>query len=162
MKTPTKAQKAQKTPTKAQNIVFMKKVLFFILIYCSYLDCFSQVNLVKNPSFENYRSCPTNINQIAYADFWNGIDSIWVPGSTDTMGLYFSRYLPDFVNDCGTYPTASVPNNSDFFHYPRTGNGMVQQQMFYDYYWGPSVGVDYLQGHLYHPLVAGQDRKSVV
>ena len=28
--------------------------------------------------------------------------------------------------------------------------------MFYDYYWGPSVGVDYLQGHLYHHLIAGQ------
>ena len=121
----------------------MKNGLFFLVLNYLCVGVYGQVNLVKNPSFEQYSHCPTNINQIAYARYWNGIDTIWVPGSSDTTGLYMSRYLPDFVNLCGTYPYASVPNNTDFHHYPRTGNGMVQQQMFYNYYWGYSVGVPF-------------------
>ncbi len=134
----------------------MKKWILLVLANFLVHTFYGQVNIVKNPSFENYRSCPDQLNEIALAYYWNGIDSIWIPGSTDTTGFSMSRYLPDFVNKCGANGDVSVPNNYDFYHNPRTGNGMVQQQMFYDYYWGPSVGVDYLQGHLYHPLVAGQ------
>ncbi len=106
----------------------------------------AQINLVHNPSFEDHTSCPTTYDQVAYANFWNGIDT----------PVCFTQCAPDYCNVCGSGQVA-VPHGgtANYFHYPRTGNGMMQMQLYYDYGSGGHIQ-DYLQGKLYTNLVAGK------
>ena len=77
------------------------------------------------------------------------LDSAWSPPdwAHDPYGV------PEYCNACATSLYVKVPRNYYFYHYPRSGNGMMQVQMF--------AGVttpnarDYLQGHLSQTLVAG-------
>jgi gliding motility-associated-like protein len=89
-------------------------ILWLILI--SYA-CRAQtsVNLVPNPSFEVYDTCPVFLGQIYYAPPWfqpnNQSGNLTNGGSTD----YF---LP-----CSTNPSAGVPTNFIGYQYARTGLG---------------------------------------
>ncbi|HWY11734.1 MAG TPA: T9SS type A sorting domain-containing protein [Bacteroidia bacterium] len=67
-----------------------------------------QVNLVNNPSFEDYYDCNLP-NYIAKAKYWNSIDTT-KPGAAG-----------DYFNVC--YP--NVPYTTSSFQYPKTGNGFI-------------------------------------
>ena len=122
----------------------MKKTIFiFLLFFCNY--SYAQINLVRNPSFETHDSCPNTINQVAYANYWNGIDT----------AVYNGYCLPEYDNICGT-GGVTLPLNPDFYHYPRTGSGMISQMMYYDYVISGIHSLDHLQGHLFSHLLAGQ------
>jgi len=94
-------------------------------------------NLVPNPSFEDYTSCPTSVAQITLATPW----------VTPTTGS------PDYFNACATSSYCSVPTNFFGNQIPRTGDAYAQA-VFY-----PSFGADfreYSQVKLISPLIAGQ------
>ena len=60
----------------------MKKIMFSIVFTCVYAMAYTQVNYVKNPSFEEYSKCPEGWNQIHYASGWrNATDSIMIIGT---------------------------------------------------------------------------------
>jgi hypothetical protein len=85
----------------------MKQKLFigFLLLTFSLK---AQTNLVQNPSFEYYNSCPNYFNQINRATGWNS-----------------ALPTPDYFNLCASnvYPSFSVPNNIFGYRTAATGNG---------------------------------------
>lgn len=91
----------------------MKKNVFILLIIVTYNNCLGQVNLVPNPSFETYSSCPTYTSQLYKS----------IPWYSPNMGT------SDYYNICGSDSTgtgtasAAIPNNYAGYQYARTGNG---------------------------------------
>ena len=91
----------------------MKYLLTVIFLFtCAALS--AQVNLVKNPSLEQYTICPDFADQIKYANFWSGIDSFGITPSPPPG-------IPEYCNSCGT-SFGSLPSNGGFYQFPRTGN----------------------------------------
>src|SRR5687767_7964555 len=85
----------------------MKKYVF--ILFCFPLACLAQ-NLVPNPSFETFSSCPVTYSQMSLAVPW-----------TDP-----TNSSSDFFNSCSAGPHVSIPNNFDTyagFQYARTGDG---------------------------------------
>jgi hypothetical protein len=76
----------------------MKQSYFFFLLFwfSSFSFLQSQTNLVPNPSFEIYDTCPNTESQIIRAVNW-----------------YAAKQTPDYFNSCAPniYPSFSVPNN---------------------------------------------------
>jgi Secretion system C-terminal sorting domain len=119
----------------------------YLLTVLSFFTCAAlsaQVNLVKNPSFEQYLQCPNAFDQIRFAYYWSPIDTV----STDPV------CSPEYCNKCSTLGLA-IPSNGYFYQYPRTGEGMVQMLMFNDIN-NNSYKRDYLQSRLYQGLIAGK------
>ncbi len=83
----------------------MNKRYFIFLFFCSHFS-FGQTNLVPNPSFEMYDTCPQYVNGINFATGW----------------LSF-RFTPDYDNTCSTSSLVSVPSNYFGYQYPASGNG---------------------------------------
>jgi len=85
----------------------MKKtnyIVLFILLFYS-LTTKEQIigtNLVQNPSFEEYDTCPYNFSQLNWATYWWG-------------------YTTDYYNACSTPGFASVPSNFVGFQNAHTG-----------------------------------------
>lgn len=72
--------------------LFARKAIVFFFLALNSFSASSQ-NLVPNPSFEIYDTCPDWYSQIERAKAWRSI-----------VGT------PDFLNKCANYP-ASIPNN---------------------------------------------------
>ncbi len=132
------------------------RCFFLTLVFVgAFVGTKGQINLVKNPSFEQYSKCPTTVNMIKSATYWQAIDSIYpdtsIPAAVCT---------PEYCNTCDTtllYSEVSVPQGLWYYHYPRTGNGMVMIETYYDNSYLPlAYQRDYLQGHLYKSLIAGK------
>jgi len=81
-------------------------VIFFFKLLIS-LPVYSQVNLVPNPSFESYTSCPNNYKQLYKATSW----------------IQPTRGDPDYYNSCCTNSTVGVPKNNVGFEYAHSGVG---------------------------------------
>ncbi len=88
-------------------------------------------NLVVNPSFEDYSTCPNDISQIDLVPGW--------------MNLYIS---PDYFNACAD-DTVSVPFNALGDQLPSDGDGYAGIGTF------PLGGQEYLQGELTEALDPG-------
>jgi OmpA-OmpF porin, OOP family len=100
----------------------MKKLLllFYSVLFSAYV--FGQ-NLVPNPSFEQYNTCPSaNGCPIEDVDIW----------------MRFSR-SPDYFNSCDTTTDCSVPINLGGYQNASTGYAYVG---FYSYY-SPHLDVDH-------------------
>src|SRR5690348_13496096 len=84
----------------------MKFFLNFIFI-TAIVTCLEAQNLVQNPSFEIYSSCPTSFSQIQLATGWEN----WL-------------LSPDYFNVCVPNGNpASVPNGFNWsYQVPNTGN----------------------------------------
>jgi hypothetical protein len=123
-----------------------------IIICASFLSMTgrAQINLVLNPDFEQYNTCPSNPDEAKYCSHWMSLDSAWNPPdwAHDLPGV------PEYCNVCAPLGDASVPAATAFYHYPRSGNGMMQVQMFSNDL-SSSYIRDYLQGHLSRTLIAG-------
>ncbi|MBA3664019.1 MAG: T9SS type A sorting domain-containing protein [Bacteroidetes bacterium] len=89
----------------------MIKYLLTILILTTLATFSSGQNLVPNPSFETYSSCPTSMGQINYATSW----------INPTVGG-----SPDYFNACSSSSYVSVPSQSfgsfSSFQYAYSGN----------------------------------------
>ena len=127
----------------------MKKYCMLLGLICAFVFANAQINLVRNPSFENYSVCPVIYDQLKYALFWQSIDSI---GTFPDAPLC----TPEYCNACsGVNDFVGIPDNFHFSHYPRTGNGLVMMETYFDGTYAEHYQRDYVQGHLFKPLVAG-------
>lgn len=135
----------------------MNKVILSIIFTCACIFTQAQVNYVRNPGFENFRKCPDGPDQIRYCNFWDGIDTSWIPiHGGDTLGSY--DCTPEFIHRCS--PNEGVPGSGVYYQETHSGDGMADVLMFCDESPPPSPPIenylrDYLQGHLYKPLKAG-------
>jgi len=123
------------------------------IFICACLQLHAQINLVRNPSFEQYSQCPWQENQVRLANYWDGIDTSYHDGDST---FYDPPYLPDYCNVCIDNFCCSIPLSGAYFHYPRTGNGMVDVVMYFDNSFTYPNQRDYLQGRLNTPLTAGK------
>lgn len=133
-----------------------KYLLLFIVFTCAFLKGKAQVNYVLNPSFEQYSRCPYEADQIQFANYWSPIDTV-NHSPADSFGS--SNCTPEYCNVCSVPGWTSIPNAVAFKHYPRTGNGLAQVQMFYNDIDTGTIHPycrDYLQGRLYKKLTGGK------
>ncbi len=131
----------------------MQRLIMIILFTCGWAVARSQVNFVKNPSFEKYTLCPDGWNQVHYAKFWRNVTD-----SVMDLGM-------EYYNICGNdsfSKNAHVPDNGTFYQYPHRGNGMVGAHLYNDktiWFEKGSLPFNYrdnLQGHLVKPLTSGK------
>ena len=123
----------------------MKYLLTVISLFtCAALS--AQVNLVKNPSLEQYSQCPSGPYDLKNAYYWSSIDTV----------AFAPLCSPEYCNKCSNNIDARIPNNGHFYQYPHIGNGMAQVQMFYDESTNNVYKRDYLQGRLWQTLAAGK------
>ena len=81
----------------------MKKLLFISLLF---LPCFSfGQNLVPNPSFELYNSCPWDVSEMYRVDDWSSFGN-----------------SSDYFHTCATSQYVNVPDNIAGHQYPASGN----------------------------------------
>jgi len=126
----------------------MKLFISLYLLLCIPAFSQAQVNLVRNPSFEQHSQCPNALDQIKLANYWSPIDTL----SVDPI------CSPEYFHVCGTGPI-SIPTSFYFYQYPRNGKGMAQVVMFYDESITPpplNYYRDYLQGRLYYTLTTSK------
>jgi hypothetical protein len=131
----------------------MKKMIFVVLTLFPVSGTYAQVNLVLNPSFELYDTCPFSLDQIHYAKYWNSIDTLYYP--VDSLGLY-GTCAAEYCNACDSTSPYGVPRGYSYFQYPRTGNGMAQMVICDVDHNDGLEQRDYTQGRLYESLVAGK------
>ena len=93
----------------------MKKIIIYTcVILCTNLAGFSQINLVKNPSFEHYHQCPYTYDQIIFANSWSPIHDT-VPYIFDTFGT--NPCSPEYCNACSAAGVIGVPYGGYYYHY---------------------------------------------
>ena len=98
---------------------------------------YSQNNLVPNPSFESYSTCPNNGGQIIKAIPWF---QPYTPGSST-----------DYYNSCATNALLSVPANSLGLQFAKTGDGYAGFQT-----WSGTFDIrEYLEVELTDSLIQG-------
>lgn len=121
-----------------------KKILLYsTILLMGITSSLNAQNLVPNPSFENYSTCPTNSNQL------NGNTGNWF------ANLIFT---PDYFNVCHPYSNIpnntfpGVPNNFFGFQYAATGNAYAG---FVAYYYGQAETREFISTQLTSPLSIG-------
>ncbi len=116
---------------------FEKAAALALLLAAALPGAALAVNLVPNPSFESFTSCPTSFGQLSLAAPWD------VP-NTGTS---------DFLDGCApvVFPSVNVPQNEQGFQNARTGVGYAG---FIPYSAAPDYR-EYLEAPLASPLVAG-------
>ena len=94
-----------------------------ILLYLGLISkvCFSQTNLVPNPSFEQLSQCPYGWSQLNYANGWFTTD---ISNNSST---------PDLYNTCNQTTFASVPQNYKGYQLAHSGNGYCGVISFIDF-----------------------------
>ncbi|MBV6485173.1 MAG: hypothetical protein KFKLKKLM_01726 [Flavobacteriales bacterium] len=124
----------------AMKLILHKSIIFCLasFTFFSSNNSFTQ-NLVKNPSFEDYYSCPI----LGYAD---GFLINW-----DNLTPNTARYF----HACST-SQHSVPQNRGGFQYARTGNAYAEIQVYYYDYSYTAIGLEdsrsYIENTLASPL----------
>ncbi len=126
-------------------------LLLIFLFVCP--QVWGQTNLVRNPGFEQYTSCPNNNDESYLCYGWNSLDSTWTIDSFPLPDCY-----PDYVNGCAIpILGVSFPKGQDYYQYPHSGHGMMHMRFYDDGVFEPGrVTYDYLQGRLYRPLDSGR------
>jgi hypothetical protein len=104
----------------------------------------AQINMVKNPSFENISACPNFYNQIKLATGWDTLKSGGGGG-------------PDMFNNCANPSTNyGVPTNLYGISYQIPKSGMTYSNMSW-YITSPATHLrEYIQTELLQPLVTGR------
>ena len=102
----------------------MKKIIILLIVCC--LKGNAQVNLVKNPSFEDLYSNPSDCynGQIYLAKHWNQYDSLCAKNS-------ISSCPPAINSKSCTSLCCHIPNEGQAgYQYPRTGNNIAAAYAF--------------------------------
>lgn len=86
----------------------MKRIAICLILLLKIACITAQYNLVPNPSFEVFDTCPTNIGQIRHAMYWSN------PLHPAT---------PDYFNFCSTNPSCITPGNQ--FGYETAHSGVA-------------------------------------
>jgi hypothetical protein len=120
----------------------MKKFISSFLLCLALFEVHGQVNLVPNPSFEEYSQCPdpTTLNPIPNTtlELSNG----W----TSPNG-----FSPDYFNAC-SMNNNSIPDNDFGYQNARTGNAYVGLIDFLEL-----DSREYIQSELINELIAGKE-----
>ncbi len=132
----------------------MKKYfLVFLLttvLTCCGLQILSAQNLVMNPSFETYSSCPQGISEFSLCTNW----------STTTTVASDSCSTPDLYNTCSPQlGGVNVPNALLGTHQPHSGNGFAGIILGDGFVGCVQTGDnyrEYIEGQMTTPLTAGQ------
>lgn len=115
-------------------------ILFFLLFYA--LDASSQINLVRNGSFEDHSACPNNQDQLPLCDYW-------VKANTCTV---------DYVCACSPDSNFGVQAPYYFMGYQQPFHGQCYMGIGVYYDLGPGTGdlliSEYIQTALSAPLIA--------
>lgn len=115
----------------------MSKNTFSIIFIFSFYQVLGQ-NLIPNPSFEIYNTCPTSFGQVNNLTNWT-----FVSGHTGS---------PDFFDVCATSIFCDIPTNAFGNQNAATGNAYVGLGLFYN---TNANFREYIQVQLSSPLVAG-------
>ena len=89
----------------------MLKSLIGSLLFFLGPICGSAQNLVANHSFEDFRICPTTLDQLRFTGYWMGF------GTADPS--------PDLFNRCAERGQMGVPHNYFGHQEPKSGDGYV-------------------------------------
>ncbi len=130
----------------------MKKYITLLFFVFLSLIGSAQINLVQNPQFEIYDTCPNNFDEVTYCQGWTSLDSSWrAPDwGHDLDGV------PEYVNTCSAGAGGSYTYGCTAYQNPRNGNAMMQLMMFNTLPLSASdYQRDYLQGHLVKTLSVG-------
>jgi hypothetical protein len=115
----------------------MKNLILIIVLILKPFICFSQ-NLLPNPSFELYNSCPSNLSQINYCVGWTGVGK-----------------SPDYFNSCATTSNViNVPINNFGYQPAHSGCGYAGIFTFSDVPFTPAWR-EFIQAPLSSTLIAG-------
>ncbi|MEO5674037.1 MAG: T9SS type A sorting domain-containing protein [Chitinophagales bacterium] len=92
-------------------------LIFFFSTMFNFFQNSQAQNLVPNPSFEVYDSCPDDVGEIDSAIGWSNFGN----------GSYAGASSPDYFNSCAdasVFPDSlvSVPHNQGGYQYAATGN----------------------------------------
>ena len=82
----------------------MRKLSVLLIICLGFVTSHFGQNLVPNPGFEEYNSCPNSLNQIDRSENWKNFGA-----------------SPDYYNECSDPGNMSVPFN--FYGYQNAANG---------------------------------------
>lgn len=114
----------------------MKKVISILLLLLSY--SLNAQNLVPNPSFEQYSSCPFSYSQLSFVTNWMN------------TAIYPWGGSPDYYNQCSTVPLVGVPINIFGFQQAKSG---VAYTGIYLIQTGFNSVREYLEVQLSNPLI---------
>ncbi|MCB0695742.1 MAG: gliding motility-associated C-terminal domain-containing protein [Chitinophagaceae bacterium] len=123
-----------------------------LLALVMHINCAGQ-NLVPNPSFETYKTCPNNISGLEYSPGYVSFPT--VQGWVNPM----SSGSADYFNTCATQSSyVSIPGNAFGYQLPRTGNAYIGMIAWEGSNQGGNmvnVFAEYVQCKLNQPMVAG-------
>ena len=130
----------------------MKNNIMILLIWSLFLPLAGkgQINFVQNPSFEQYSMCPDMVDEVTYCTHWHTLDSAW--RAPDWAHDYDG--VPEYCHTCASYAPVSIPHGFAYIHYARTGNGMMQMQLF-SLHPIDNYQRDHLQSYLRQGLING-------
>ena len=117
-----------------RNLILCLLIFGFTFLYLPLAK--SQANLVLNPGFEDYSSCPTSVSQLSDC-------SNWFPATPGTS---------DYLNSCSSSTTVNPFHNEFQNLKPHKGNGMAG---FYCYE-QTFLYREYVEGILSKPLIANR------
>lgn len=127
------------------NGLFSSKSLLLLLLFLLSFSIKSQVNLVTNPSFEFFSSCPSNYNQIKLCTSWDTLKSGGGCG-------------PEYFNECANPNiNVGVPINAfaQSYQIPRTGKAYSLMTWFVNFS-NPFAEREYIQTKLTQTLTANK------
>ncbi|MBC8045767.1 MAG: gliding motility-associated C-terminal domain-containing protein [Fimbriimonadaceae bacterium] len=128
----------------------MKHILFILFQIIHLSNCFCQINLISNYSFEEYEQCPDVPGCVANSETYFPFVNEWMVPTTGTT---------DYFNACSTAGSTGIPYNFVTDYQPaKTGNAYIGILQYVE-------GTDaddtieyreYIQQQLLSPLEAGQ------
>jgi gliding motility-associated-like protein len=127
----------------------MNNIFTLIFIFCVSIKASSQ-NLVPNPSFELYNSCPTTLGALGYSPTFSLFPTVQSWANPARLGT------PDYHNKCATSPTlVSIPSNFTGIQQAKTGNAYAG---IYAFYGTPNTSgsSEYIICKLTQPMVANK------
>jgi hypothetical protein len=118
----------------------MKKILHFVLVFFAVIEGNSQVNLVLNPSFEEFSVCPDDENQVDRAIGWQNF-----------------LLTPDYFNSCSNNINFSTPNNLYGSHQnPSSGYAYAGVYTYYSAWPWSFNNREYIAYEFISPLIIGK------
>ncbi len=116
----------------------VKQIVISFLSVFSFLSFYSQTNLVSNPSFETYTTCPVNSNQVDRAIGWDNFGN-----------------SPDYFNTCSLNPDFFVPTNWGGYQQASSGNAYCAFGTYQSPIFSASNVREYIGGQLSSLLSVG-------
>lgn len=106
----------------------MKKNISLSVLILFVIPLLGQPNLIPNPSFEQYYSCPNNNQQADTCIGWHSL-----------------MFTPDYYNRCTNIIAATIPNNIGGYQDTYDGDGYMGIINFFGYYfWRELIGTTLL------------------